>query len=271
MSMSKIPYDSALPDMRLLRLAAFERLRREPNWHHLPSSAADFDQYVEHVNPERKHGLVFHLHEVLWQLLTEGVLAPGSDSSNLNLPFFHVTEFGRAVLDSTGPNAFDPEGYLDFVRGRVAGADATVLAYLAESLHSLRRGTLVASAVMLGIAAERVFLLLSDSLHAALSSAKEKKDFSALLERFPMKPKLDWVRAKIEALQATRTAGFPENAGIMVVAMYDLIRQQRNELGHPRENPPLLTRNDVFGNLQVFVRYYETAEMVRSFLASNRV
>ena len=98
--------------------------------------------------------------------------------------------FGRSVLDSSGPNAFDPEGFLGFVRGRVAAADATVLAYLAESLHSLRRGTLVASAVMLGIAAERVFLLLSESLHAALSNAKERKDFGALLERFPMKPKL---------------------------------------------------------------------------------
>lgn len=269
--MSKVPYDSASPDVRLLRLAVFERLRREPTWQQLPNSAADFDQYVEHVNPDRKQVLVFHLHEVLWQLLTEGVLAPGFNTSNLNLPFFHVTAFGRSVLDSTGPNAFDPEGYLDFVRGRVAAADATVLAYLAESLHTLRRGTLVASAVMLGIAAERVFLLLSDSLHAALSSAKEKKDFGALRERFPMKPKLEWVRAKIEALQAARTAGFPENANIMVVAMYDLIRQQRNELGHPRENPPSLTRDDVLGNLQVFIRYYETAEVVRSFLTGNRV
>jgi len=45
------------------------------------------------------------------------------------------TEFGRSVLDSSGPNAFDPEGFLGFVRGRVAAADATVLAYLAESLR----------------------------------------------------------------------------------------------------------------------------------------
>lgn len=269
--MSRVPYDSAQPDMRLLRLAIFERLRRDQSWQNLPVSSDDFDPYVEHVHPERKHVLVFHIHEVMWQLLTEGVLAPGFNSSNLELPFFHVTEFGLAVLDSAGPNAFDPEGYLEFVRSRVASADATVLAYLAESLHTLRRGSLVASAVMLGIAAERVFLLLSDSLHGALSDAKEKKDLGDLLTRFPMKPKLDWVRAKIEALQSAWVSGFPENASIMVVAIYDLIRQQRNELGHPREAPPLLTRDDILGNLQVFVRYYETAEVLRSVLAKNRV
>src|SRR5262245_33259592 len=123
--------------MRLLRLAVFERLRREPSWNQLPMNGHDFDQYVDHVNPEKKPSIVFHLHEVIWQLLTEGILAPGFDGMNLKLPFFHVTQFGRAVLDSSGPNAFDPDGYLEFVSGRVANADATVLAYLLEGLHSL--------------------------------------------------------------------------------------------------------------------------------------
>ena len=43
---------------------------------------------------------------------------------------------------------------------------------------------------MLGIAAERVFLLLCDSLVAALSNANENAAFSKIRERFPMKPKL---------------------------------------------------------------------------------
>jgi hypothetical protein len=236
--MSKVPCDSEKPDLKLLRLTIIERLRRDESWHLLPNSSAGFDDYIDPVHPERKQVLVVHVNEVLWQLLIEGVLAPGLDSSNLNLPWFHITDFGRTVLDSSGPNPFDPEGYIDFVRRRVANADSTVLAYLAESLHTLRRGTLVASTVMLGIAAERVFLLLSASLHKALKDSREKKAFGDLLERFPIKPKVDWVRAKIDALQSARTYGFPENANIMVIAIYDFIRQQRNELGHPRERPP---------------------------------
>jgi hypothetical protein len=65
--------------------------------------------------------------------------------------------------------------------------------------------------------------------------------------------------------------GIPESAGLMIVAIYDLIRQQRNELGHPREEPPSLTRDDVLGLIQVFVSYYETAEGLRVFLAKNQV
>jgi hypothetical protein len=269
--MAKVPYNPQQPDMRLLRLAVFERLRRDPDWHHLPTDSHEFSDYVEFNNIQAPRSFRFHMREVMWQLLTEGVLAPGFNESNLDLPFFHLTQLGRSILESQGPNPFDPEGYVEFVQKKVPNADATVWAYLAESLNTQRQGNLVASAVMLGIAAERVFLLLSESFRNALKDAKHKKTFAELLERFPMKPKLDWVRNKIEELQRARLNGVPDNAGLMIVAIYDLIRQQRNELGHPREQPPALTRDDVVGAIQVFVRYYETAEALRSFLAKNHV
>jgi hypothetical protein len=64
---------------------------------------------------------------------------------------------------------------------------------------------------------------------------------------------------------------FPDNATLMVTAMYDLIRCQRNELGHPRETPPSVSKEDAFVNFQIFPRYYETSEVVRGFLSTNSV
>jgi hypothetical protein len=142
---------------------------------------------------------------------------------------------------------------------------------LAESLETLRKGNLVASTVMLGIAAERVFLLLCESLETALANPAEKVAFAKLLARFVMKPKLDWVHNKIQQIQKLSPSGFPENATIMVVAIYDLIRCQRNDLGHPRQLPPRVNREDAFVNLQIFPRYYEIAEAIRTFLLSNTV
>jgi hypothetical protein len=57
----------------------------------------------------------------------------------------------------------------------------------------------------------------------------------------------------------------------MLVAIYDLMRCQRNELGHPRETPPNIKREDAFVQLQIFTRYYEIAEEVRAFLGSSSV
>ena len=218
-----------------------------------------------------RHSLVLLVEEIFWQLLVEGILVPGSDSYNLDLPWFHITQFGREVLASTEPQPYDPADYLRRLQERIVNPDPTVVAYLAESLETFRKGNLVASTVMLGIAAERVFLLLCESLEAALVNSAEKAAFAKLLGRFAMKPKLDWVHNKIQQVQKQSPTGFPENATIMIVAIYDLMRGQRNELGHPREVPPRVKREDNFVNLQIFPRYYEIAEETRDFLVSNQV
>lgn len=126
---------------------------------------------------------------------------------------------------------------------------------------------------MLGIAAERVFLLVSESMENALANPQEKIALTQILEKFPMKPKLDWIHNKFQFIQNQKRKfpTFPENATLMVSAMYDFIRSQRNDLGHPRDIPPNVTKDDAFVNLQMFPRYYQTAEAARIFLASNKV
>jgi hypothetical protein len=121
---------------------------------------------------------------------------------------------------------------------------------------------------MLGVAAERVFLLLCESLAAALADPTEEKEFGKVLGRFAMNPKLQWVHQKIQTINAQ---GFPENPNIKVTAIYGFVRGQRNDLGHPREVPPAVSQEDAFVNLQVFPRYYQTAEEVRAFLSANKV
>lgn len=80
-------------------------------------------------------------------------------------------------------------------------------AYLAESLETFRKGNCVPSTVMLCIAAERVFLLLCDSLAGALSNASEKAAFTKLLGRFPMKPSPRLVMQTQVFVRPAATAG----------------------------------------------------------------
>jgi hypothetical protein len=277
MPSERIPFDFRSPDLETVRQIVLERLRRDTAWRQLDNSGDGFAPFVDYVaqnESDRQHGrhlLLFMAQEVFWQFVVEGLLAPGMDHSNLKLPWFHITKYGGDVLASSEPQPYDPSGYLSRVRERITCPDPTVMAYLAESLETFRKGSRVASTVMLGIASERVFLLLCDSLAAALSNASEKATFTKVLRRFPMKPKLDWVHSKIQQVQKQAPGGFPDNATTVLVAIYDLMRCQRNELGHPREAPPKIERHDSFVNLQIFPRYYEIAEEVRTFLASNQV
>lgn len=265
----KIPFDPNAASIDTVRQVVFERLRREGGqWSQFDPTADGFQEYVSLDGPNARRVLLFHTQQIYVELLAQGLIAPGSDPSNTKLPFFHITEYGSAVLDSFPANPYFPPKYLLGLKEQLPGADATVLAYLSESLETFARGNHIAATVMLGIAAERVFLLLCDALVAAVHDAAEKGRFQQLLDKRPMKPKLDWVNQKFQSIHAL---GFPDNAAIMVTTVYDLLRFQRNELGHPRETPPSITRPDAFVNLQVFPRYYVVAEQVRSFLASHGV
>ena len=269
--MSKIPFDLAQPDIEKVRQIVMERLRHEPDWQQLDTSGAGFAPYVDYIGHPNPAVFAFHAQEVFWQLVIERVLAPGMNATNMNLPFFHRTAYGIRVIEEQAANPYDQLDYLQRLTANIPDVDATVIAYLQESLATFRHGNLVASTVMLGIAAERVFLLLCGSMAQALANTTEKQRFERLLKKFPMKPKLDWFRQKIQNIQLSQPQGLPENAPIMITAIYDLMRYQRNELGHPRAQPPNLSQPDVYTNLQIFPRYYETAEAFRGFLAANSI
>ncbi len=268
--MSKIKFDFKNPDFSLVRQVIFRRLREDSSWDQLDPGGEGFLPYVEMAGNEIGT-FAFYAKEVCWQLLCTGVLAPGKNPENPDRPWFHITAFGRLLIQSGEWPANDPAGYIARLKQKIPTPDATVLAYLSEALCSFERGNVIASMVMLGIAAERVFLLLCEATENALTNPSEKKAFSGLLKRFSMKPKLDWLHQKFQALQQKPPAGFPDNAVIMVTAIYDLLRCQRNDLGHPRPMPPSLSPEDAYANLQVFPRYYEIAEVIRGLFASHKI
>lgn len=99
----------------------------------------------------------------------------------------------------------------------------------------------------------------------------------SLLELIEYRGEIDHMKGIVAESKATpkvqqsKPPGLPENTLLMVTAIYDLVRTQRNDLGHSRDMPPIVKREDAFVNLQIFPRYYQTAEELRTFLASNSI
>lgn len=273
MSSARLPYDPFHPNWSLLRQIFFNRLRVDDSFRQIPAEGEGFENFVQFqhpANPDRRE-LGWHMLEVFWQLVIEGIVAPGLNPSNPNLPWFHVTPYGRKVLDAGEYQPHDTTGYLQRLTARVSTPDPTVVTYVQEALETFQRRNLIAAMVMLGVAAEQVFLLLCDSMEGALSAPRERARLQTLRTRTSIKPVLDWIHAKIVAVHAQRLPGFPENAPLMVTAIYDMIRSQRNDLGHPQPRPPRLDIEECFANLQIFPTYYETAQRVRQFLGANKV
>lgn len=147
--MPKIPFNPSEPGgLELVRQIVFMRLRDQTHWEQLDTTGAGFDSYVEFNGGSKDYRrLAFLAHEVCWELIIQGVLSPGLNASNPNLPFFHITDYGKKVLEADKYVPHDPAGYLELLASAVPKSDPTVVAYLSESLNCFTRGTQIAATV----------------------------------------------------------------------------------------------------------------------------
>lgn len=154
-------------DKKALRPLVFDVLRKTPQTH-LHAIENELRQRFEAY--ERSD--VLALHEVVWELLIQGVLAPGKNSLNLNLPFVHVTEYGVRCLDDGSILAHDPDGYIARLSSEIPQADEgqglQVVEAAREGLLSFLAGCYAASAICFARAAEILIdLLVAATLRAA--------------------------------------------------------------------------------------------------------
>lgn len=272
--MAKIRFDpTEKGGLELAREIALQRLKEDKQWNQHSGVGQAFDRYVEYIGDADagRRRLASLVQDILWEFMIQGVLAPGLDIGNPNLPFFHVTEYGSKVISEGRYLPHDPTGYLDRFQQEVTNPDPVVITYLSESLECFSRGNLIASVVMLGIASERMFILLCSALLDSLSDSNEKAQFQRILDSNPMKPKMDWASNKIEALQQHRPRPLPDDVTIMLTGIFNFIRCQRNELGHPQDTPPNITREDAFVYLRLFPRYCKTVTQIIGYLQANKV
>jgi hypothetical protein len=272
--MSKINFDPTKSDRyEVARAIVIERLRNDKRWEQFDTSGSGFDKYVEYIGPpgNGKEQLKLLAIDILWELMIQGILAPGSEGQNIRLPVFHVTDYGRIVLEKGKFLPNDPVGYIERINQVMKRPDDTILTYLSESLECFNKNCFVSAVILLGVASEREFLLLCESLLNALTDTKERAKFNKILDKRAIKPKFDWVFNKIQAILHTKSHSLPENLNIMLTVIFDFIRRQRNELGHPQERPPSVSREEVFVNLNIFPDYLKTVDQVIAYLNNNKV
>src|SRR5438046_566658 len=121
----------------------------------------------ETPNLEYSNPLADKITEVIWELIIEGVYTPGTGMQTPNLPFLRATEHGRKCFEAGELTAHDPDDYLLRLKTACPSVDDITLLYTGEALDTFRAGNHLASAVMIGVAAEKMLLRLVDAVSAA--------------------------------------------------------------------------------------------------------
>ena len=208
--------------------------------------------------------------DIIWELLQQGVLAPGCDDTNLDLPFLHLTDYGKQCLDDGDFTPQDPAGYISRLRTLIGEElDAVVLAYLRESLVSIQHGLYLAAAVMLGVVSERCMDLLQDAWANALTDRKTKEQFKEHLRQAgrTIKRRFDIIRDNI--LAQPFPAPPKDSLDLHLSGVFTLLRYTRNDAGHPTERS--IDRQTAYANHLLFPQYCKRVYDLIAHLRDRRL
>ncbi len=205
--------------------------------------------------------------DIFWDLMIEGIVRPGMNVSNPNLPFYHVTEMGLKQVKEADKSPYDPDGYLKRLREKIPGLDPVIVTYLTESLHTFRIGCLLSSAITLGCASEKALLVLLQAYTDALASPK-KENFQKKTEGQMIRRQYDEFNKMLDGhLRALLPGEIKENLDAAVTTIFNLFRTHRNEAGHPTGK--VLAREEAYAHIMAFPFYARKVYELIGWLKAN--
>src|SRR3989338_5281864 len=132
----------------------------------------------DHKMPRSDRQKIIH---IAWELILAKILVPGTDEFNYNLPFIHLTEFGKEQINQTLPTPYDPDNFLKSVKQLIPNIDGITYFYLSEALRCYHSNCYTASAVMIGAASENMILNLCNILVEAFHNPTDNTAYQARL------------------------------------------------------------------------------------------
>jgi hypothetical protein len=247
-------------DKSELRAFVFEALRRNAQSHF---NALELE--IKRLTPDYHRSDALKLQEVIWDLLKQGILAPGKNSLNLHLPFFHVTAYGARCLEEEALLLHDPDDYLKRLEKSVGPSmDETVLNYVRESVLSFLAGRDFAAMSLLGTASERCVDLLIETYLNTLTDKRKKTHFKrkARLSGRRLKPRFETLKQVL--LAAPLPTLLSENLDLLLDGLYSLTRFSRKESGEPTVQSP--DRETAHAQLLLFPQYCEHVQALIRYL-----
>ncbi len=211
-----------------MRSSVFDVLRDEPQTH-IHAIEARIRQRTE--NYGKADALT--LQEVVWELLVRGVLAPGKNSLNLQLPFVHLTDFGATCLDDDLHVLPDVDRYMTALK-KDAGSriNESVLRAVHEALLCYLDGHETAALVLLGIAVETCFLDLESQAVSDLPTSAQRQSSRRRITRAAMGSEHRF-SLLLEALRSTRGLEVVQPYEPDLLEMGALLRRVRASGGGP--------------------------------------
>jgi hypothetical protein len=209
--------------------------------------------------------------EVIWSLIIQGILVPGLDDANQGWPFLRLTEYGRQCVAEERILPHDPDGYLREFQKEVPSSDSSIVEYVQESLQCYIHGLHRAAAVMLGAASEQAVLLLIDSCTESINDPREKDRFKSETDKAPtIFRKYAIFEKRLSSIKDQIPKTLTDNLDSQLRGIFDLIRNSRNDAGHPASGVQV-DRDAIYSHLRLFFPYCKRVYGLILWFSENRI
>lgn len=205
--------------------------------------------------------------EALWGLVGDGLIyldtaGQGSGTDNWQ---WRPSKLGIQAATSGSWEPRDPEGYLRRLRRFQPAIDQGALVYVEEALRAFNARCYLATSVMLGVAAERVFNGLAEALVAAEPTRSIKLKTAMENRRASQAGRFDELRKALEPMRSQLPEGLADT--LTLDAVSDLLRITRNQAGHP--SAAAVDEDTAYTHLQMGARYLQKMTELRMHLESR--
>jgi hypothetical protein len=208
---------------------------------------------------------------VTWELVADGLIFLNyHNPSQPEYWTWGLTERGKRLVETGTYDPSDPEGYLKRLSA-IEGLDPAIPVYAQEALLSYESKCYLACAVMLGVASEAAFDVLTDSFQKwNVLSESEGKALGDAIKGRQYAARFEQVRKRLEPKKRDLPEELSDGLDIVLTGVLELLRVNRNDSGHPTRR--YIGETPAYASLQLFERYVgRLYELKRFFDANPRV
>lgn len=227
-----------------------------------------FSRAVKTLGLEVNQSDVLRCWAKLWEYITNGVLAPGSDSTNMDLPFLHLTKYGRDIIQGITP--YSEHSYIQKIESVCNPLlDDISKMYLRETLKSLYRQCYLGGMILLGGFSEKVFLNFLDLFLNCIHNSTKKASFESKINNKFLATKFNEFLKFLNPLKANLPRDLRHQLNLWLNNFFNYVRNVRNKVGHPTGRE--ISKEELYAMLLTFPRYLEALNKLADYFQKNPI
>jgi len=166
---------------------------------------------------------------------------------------------------------FEIERFPEVLKERISNIDPVIVRFIEEAIISVKAGSNLGCAFLLGGASEKAIYLLIDTYKKAIKDETKRNRFESRTSGKFISKVFDEFKQSFKSSQnKPQGYGWTNDLEVKVEQIFQFCRICRNEAGHPHL-PPNLDKGVLLANMGQFVKYVEDLYELIAYYESNEV